>query len=98
VSALLDAENSLSRFGHQRDSVVRLAEARDSATRAAVIADTRFKGGTLSLIDALDIEGQRDQTQSSLAQGQAALTADWISLQSSLGLGWSPVSRGTRQP
>jgi outer membrane protein, multidrug efflux system len=98
VSALLDAENALSRFGHQRDSVVRLAEARDSATRAAVIADIRFKGGTLSLIDALDIERQRVQTQSSLAQGQAALTADWISLQSSLGLGWSPVSRGTRQP
>lgn len=89
LSALLDAENALSRFGHQRDNVASLADASASANRAAQLADIRFKGGTLSLIDALDTERQRITTQSNLAQAQASLTSDWIGLQSSLGLGWS---------
>ena len=92
LTALLDAENSLSRFGHQRDNVVSLAEASASAARAAVKADIRFKGGTLSLIDSLDVERQRIDTQSGLAQAQATLTIDWIGLQSSLGLGWSAAA------
>ncbi len=91
LSALLDAENSLSRFGHQRDNVISLAEASASAARAAAKADARFRGGTISLIDALDTERQRIETQSSLAQAQAALTTDWIGLQSSLGLGWDRI-------
>ena len=91
LSALLDAENSLSRFGHQRDNVVSLFDASQSATRAAALAAARFRGGTISLIDQLDTERQRIEAQSSLAQGQATLTSNWISLQSSLGLGWGPT-------
>ncbi|WP_174292833.1 TolC family protein, partial [Sphingomonas bacterium] len=93
LSALLDAENSLSRFGHQRDNVASLADANASAARAALIADTRYHGGTISLIDALDTERQRIQAQTSLAQAQATLTTDWIALQSSLGLGWAPMKQ-----
>ncbi|WP_254602620.1 efflux transporter outer membrane subunit [Sphingomonas bacterium] len=89
LSALLDAENALSRFGHQRDNVASLADASASATRSTQLATIRYRGGTLSLIDALDTERQRINTQSSLAQAQAAFTTDWIGLQSSLGLGWS---------
>ena len=88
LSALLDADNGLSRYGHQRDNVAGLADASASASRAAQLASIRLKGGTLSLIDALDIERQRINTQSSLAQAQALLTTDWIGLQSSLDLGW----------
>ena len=89
LAALLDAENAISRFGHQRDNVASLADASASATRSATLANIRFKGGTLSLIDALDTERQRITEQSSLAQGRATLTTNWIALQSSLGLGWS---------
>ena len=88
LSALLDANNSLSRFGHQRDNVASLAEATASATRSAAKSNLRFQGGTITLIDALDAERQRISTQSDLASAQATLTNDWISLQSSLGLGW----------
>ena len=91
LSALLDAENSLSRFGHQRDNVLSLADATASAARAAELANIRFRGGTISLIDALDVERQRINTETSLAQAQATLTSDWIGLQSSLGLGWAPA-------
>ena len=88
LSALLDAENGLSRFGHQRDNVGVLKEADNSARRSANLAQARHEGGTLSLVDQLDIERQRIQAQTNLAQGQAQLTTDWISLQSSLGSGW----------
>lgn len=92
LAALLDAENSLSRFGHQRDEVYTLDEANASAARAAQKAEMQFRGGTLSLIDALDTQRQRIETRNSLAQARAKLTSDWIALQSSLGLGWSAPS------
>ena len=97
LQALLDAENGLSRFGHDRDNVASLADASASATRAAAKTDLRYRGGTATLIDFLDAERQRVQAESSLAQAQAMLTSDWIGLQSSLGLGWgSPVPQPKR--
>ena len=91
LQALLDAENGLSRFGHDRDNVASLADASASATRAAAKTDLRYRGGTITLLDALDAERQRLQAESSLAQAQAMLVTDWIGLQTSLGLGWGPA-------
>ncbi len=88
LAALQDAEDSLSRFGHQRENVVQLTAARDSAARAAELTRTRYAGGTASLIDLLDTERQRVSTEESLAQAQAMLTDDYVALQKSLGLGW----------
>jgi outer membrane protein TolC len=41
-----------------------------------------------SRIDSLDTERQRVQTEQSLAQAEAMLTNDYVSLQKALGLGW----------
>ena len=89
LSALNDAETALSRFGHQRQTVVKLLEASASAEHAADLTRDRNKAGTVSLIDSLDVERQRLQTEQSLAQAQAQLTNDYISLQKALGLGWA---------
>jgi outer membrane protein TolC len=98
LAALQDAEDSLSRFGHQRENVAQLMEARDSAARAAELTRARYAGGTASLIDLLDTERQRVSTEESLAQAQAMLTEDYVALQKSLGLGWqdalSPSPKG----
>jgi NodT family efflux transporter outer membrane factor (OMF) lipoprotein len=88
LAALQDAEDSLSRFGHQREDVAQLAAARDSAARAAKLTRDRYAAGAASLIDVLDTERQRVSTEQSLAQGQAMLTNDYVALQKSLGLGW----------
>jgi NodT family efflux transporter outer membrane factor (OMF) lipoprotein len=88
LAALQDAEDSLSRFGHQRENVAELAAAKDSAARAALLTRARYAGGTASLIDVLDTERQRVSTEQSLAQAQAMLTDDYVALQKSLGLGW----------
>ncbi len=98
LTALQDAEDSLSRFARQRENAVQLAKARDSAARAAQLTQARYRDGTATLIDLLDTERQRLQTEQSLSQSQALLTNDYIALQKSLGLGWqgepAPEGRG----
>ncbi len=88
LSALQDAEASLSRYGHQRQSLVALARAEVSADRAEALTAQRYRGGTASLIDALDAQRQSIAARQALAEGQAQLTDDYIALQKSLGLGW----------
>jgi NodT family efflux transporter outer membrane factor (OMF) lipoprotein len=56
LSALQDAETSLSRYGRQRDTVTHLAAADAAAIRAATLSQQRQQGGIASLIDTLDIE------------------------------------------
>jgi NodT family efflux transporter outer membrane factor (OMF) lipoprotein len=46
LSALQDAETALSRFGHQRDNVARLATAEASAARGAELTRQRQEAGT----------------------------------------------------
>lgn len=96
LSALQDAESSLTRFGHQRENVYQLAEARDSAVRAASLAQRRYAGGTASQIDVLMADAQRIQVEQSLAQAQAELLRNYVALQKSLGLGWTPAPDGDR--
>lgn len=68
------------------------------ATTEAALMRERYRGGTATLIDALDTERQRLQAQSGLARAQAMLTTDWIGLQSGLGLGWDPRGPSTVLP
>lgn len=89
LAALQDAEQGVSRFRSQRDTLEQLAASRDSATRSAALAQTRYRGGTASLLDALDAERQRLQAENGLAQGATALVTQYMALQKSLGLGWS---------
>ena len=89
LDALQDAETSLSRFGIQRQNVQALASVEASAERADTLTRQRFDGGTATLIDTLDSERTRLQTQQDLAIAKADLTQDFITLQKSLGLGWS---------
>lgn len=88
LQALQDAEGAVSRYGHQRTTVARLARAHAAASKASDLTNQRNQAGTISTVDVLDVERQRLQTEQSLAQGQAELTTAYVSLQKSLGLGW----------
>jgi NodT family efflux transporter outer membrane factor (OMF) lipoprotein len=88
LSALQDAEASLARYGHQREAVARLDEAQASATRSAERTRLRFEGGTTTLLDALDAERVRNQSQADFIVAQADLANDFVALQKALGLGW----------
>ncbi|WP_114238260.1 efflux transporter outer membrane subunit [Dyella sp. C9] len=89
LGALQDAETSLARFGHQRESVVSLAGVLASAERTSTMTQLRAQGGTATTLDQLDVERQRVSAQSDLLQAKAQLTRDYIALQKSLGLGWA---------
>lgn len=89
LAALQDAETALARFGSTRLQLASLARAEQSAARSAALNDQRVKAGTSSLIDQLDIERQRVSAAIALSQGTAALTNSYVTVQKSLGLGWS---------
>ena len=88
LSALQDAETSLSAYARQRERVRSLMSVRASADRVSRLTAIRVAGGTAAMIDQLDAEEQRADAEVGLATAQARLTLDYIALQRSLGLGW----------
>jgi len=91
LAALQDANNALSRYGHQRESVARLQQIEASADRSATLMRLRYDAGASSLIDLLDTQRTQFSAQQNLVQGRADLLKDFVSLQKSLGLGWVPA-------
>lgn len=88
LAALQDANNALSRYGHQRDSVARLQQIEASANRSERLMHQRYGAGASSLIDLMDTQRTQFSAQQNLIEGQADLLKDFVSLQKSLGLGW----------
>ncbi|MGC1547851.1 MAG: efflux transporter outer membrane subunit [Rhodanobacter sp.] len=91
LAALQDANNALSRYGHQRESVARLQQIEASADRSATLMRQRYSAGASSLIDLLDTQRMQFSAQQNLVEGRADLLKDFVSLQKSLGLGWVPA-------
>ena len=94
LSALQDAEASLSRYGAQRESLAALIRAEASADRAEAVIQRRYQAGAASLIDLMDAQRQVISARQARAEAQAGLTNDYIALQKSLGLGWGEPSFG----
>ncbi|WP_243049559.1 efflux transporter outer membrane subunit [Dyella sp. RRB7] len=88
LAALQDANNALSRYGHQRESVARLRQIEASANRSETLMHQRYDAGASSLIDLMDTQRTQFSAQQNLVEGQADLLKDFVSLQKSLGLGW----------
>jgi NodT family efflux transporter outer membrane factor (OMF) lipoprotein len=88
LAALQDANNALSRYGHQRESVARLQQIQASANRSENLMHQRYGAGASSLIDLMDAQRTQFSAQQNLVEGQADLLKDFVSLQKSLGLGW----------
>jgi len=95
LGALQDAENSLSRFAQQRRTVAALAQIEQSATRSAELNRQRYEAGVISLGHLNAAERERLMAEASLQQATAALTASYIAIQKSLGLGWENPVEGS---
>jgi len=89
LSALRDAEDSLSRFRYRRITVATLARAKAAADEAAALSEQRYRAGTATLIDQLDAERQQIAAAQSLSVAEAGLTSDFIAIHKALGLGWT---------
>jgi outer membrane protein TolC len=88
LAALQDANTALSRYGHQREHLVRLEQVQGYAERSAVLTRQRYGAGVATLIDLLDTQRSEFAAQQDVVAGQAELLQDFVSLQKSLGLGW----------
>ncbi|WP_206958000.1 efflux transporter outer membrane subunit [Trinickia acidisoli] len=88
LAALEDANSALSRYGHQREHVVRLEEVDASAQRASTLMQQRYTAGVATAIDLLDTERTQFSAQQDVIAGRAQLLEDFVLLQKSLGLGW----------
>lgn len=88
LKALRDADVALSRYGHQREHVVVLRRVEASAQRASTLQQQRYRAGTASMLEWLDVERTRVVTQQDRISGDANLLKDYVSLQKALGLGW----------
>lgn len=95
LGALRDAEASLSRFAQQRRTVAALAEINRSAKQSTALMRQRYERGVISLADSLEAERQRLLAEANLRSAVAALTASYVAIQKSLGLGWDEAGGAT---
>jgi NodT family efflux transporter outer membrane factor (OMF) lipoprotein len=93
LAALEDANSALSRYGHQREHVVRLEQVDASAERASTLMRQRYTAGVATAIDLLDTERTQFSAQQDVIAGRAQLIGNFIQLQKSLGLGWQVQSQ-----
>jgi NodT family efflux transporter outer membrane factor (OMF) lipoprotein len=93
LAALQDANDALSRYGYQRDHLVTLEKVQDSAKHSATLMRQRYRAGTSTLVDLLDTQRSEFLAQQDVVAGQAELLKDFVSLQKSLGLGWTSASQ-----
>jgi NodT family efflux transporter outer membrane factor (OMF) lipoprotein len=92
LTALRDAEDSLSRYGHARTQVASWSRAQSAADESVTLMRERQEAGTVSKIQVLNAQRQLLTAKQSLTQAEASMTLGYVSLQKALGLGW-----GTQQ-
>ncbi len=99
LNALGEVETGLAQLGHARQDVIARARVKASADKAAELMRQRQAAGVASVADVIDIERTRLDAEQNLLVAKAALVEDYVSLQKSLGLGWSEpaASQGIRR-
>ena len=88
LSALSDAETSLTRFGNQRKTLVSSVQSRKGARQSALYAAQRFGQGAVPQTSSLDAERAVLSADLAVLEATGELDRAFIALQKSLGLGW----------
>ncbi len=92
--ALRDTETALTQYAHDLDRVADLTRARDQSDKAQKAAALRFQAGYVGSLDVLDAERTLAEAQNALAQAQAQVASDQVTLFLALGGGWQTAGVG----
>ncbi|RYY23717.1 MAG: efflux transporter outer membrane subunit [Sphingomonadales bacterium] len=92
IRALSDVETALLRYREDRNRANRLRAARDRLTRTLELARLRYQAGETGLTDVLDVQRQVSAIEDRLAQADAAVIADAVSVDKALGGGWQTAA------
>lgn len=88
LQALREAESALTIYVRDLDENARLREARDQSRTAAGLQRRLAHGGTVSGLEALDVERTLASAESALAASDAKLASDRAAIFLALGGGW----------
>jgi multidrug efflux system outer membrane protein len=88
LTALQDAEASLSRFGAARIALARSADGLQHAREISRLERLRGDAGTISLGQVLLAENRETDARLAEINSRASLTLSYVALAKSLGLGW----------
>ncbi|VFR45301.1 RND efflux system, outer membrane lipoprotein CmeC [plant metagenome] len=88
LTALEETENALVQVSRSARQTAHLEEAAAAGTRAAGMAKLRFDQGSIDVLELLDAENARLQSEDAFAQGRLRNTLAVISLYQALAGGW----------
>ncbi len=88
LGALQETESALARYGNELDRVATLRRARANSLEAARVARLRYRAGREGFQIVLEAERSLSQTEAALAQSEAQLSTNLISVFLALGGGW----------
>lgn len=88
LTALQETETALSAYGRELDRRAALRRARDESAEAVRLARLRQEAGLDSFLTVLDAERTLAALEAQLAQSEAAVTSNQITLFKALGGGW----------
>lgn len=88
LGALEEAESALTRYAREQERIQALRRARANSAEAARIARLRYRAGREAFQIVLEAERSLAQTDSALAQAEAQLSNNLVSLFLALGGGW----------
>lgn len=92
VRALSDVETALLRYREDRNRADRLRTARARLARSLELARLRYRAGESSLTDVLDVQRQVSAIDDRLAQADATVITDAVSVDKALGGGWQTAT------
>jgi NodT family efflux transporter outer membrane factor (OMF) lipoprotein len=98
LTALQDVEDALSEVDGDRGQLASLEASLASARRGEDIANSRYRGGLVTLSDVLQAQATRISLENQVIQTKGALARDTVALYKALGGGWPDLAQGAAQP
>lgn len=93
LGALEETESALARYSSEMERVATLRRARTNSMEAARVARIRYRAGRENFQIVLEAERSLSQVEAALAQSEAQLSTNLVSVFLALGGGWQVAER-----